>query len=210
MRRLLLALLLALAALPAVTHGSQAPLPVVLVVVESPGETLDAKRRAAAAAAIADALTWWAALGPRPLAWELADERTIIVADPFDGAGWIGPHLTYQGEQLEIYLVANEAGHQGLLGGQYAGFALPAYRAAAVTSWSAGGLTANLAHELGHVLYGLPDLYELGRGCLEVDIMCEPATAYGQGWIGCRSLAALGVGCHRVWLPGVASQGARG
>lgn len=53
------------------------------------------------------------------------------------------------------------------------------------------------AHELGHAVYGLPDL---GEG---VDIMnpAEARTAYERGAVGCASLATLGTPCRRTYLP---------
>lgn len=205
MRNIILALALALAPTPARSATLPIVLPVAIVVVESPGETLDAEQRTSATQAVADALDWWAALAPRSLAWEFTDERTISAENPFIDSAWLSPHLSYHGETIELYLVANHATHRGLLGGGYAGFAAPAYRAAVVTTWSAGGAAPAIAHELGHVLYGLPDLYTVPGGCAETDIMCEPTSAYRQRWIGCESLAALGAACNRAWLPVVAT-----
>jgi hypothetical protein len=53
------------------------------------------------------------------------------------------------------------------------------------------------AHELGHAVYGLPDLYE------GLDIMnpFQAREAYEVGAVGCASLAALGAPCRRVYLP---------
>lgn len=50
---------------------------------------------------------------------------------------------------------------------------------------------AVIAHELGHVLFKLPDWYlQLGM-CNSIDIMCEPVSAYTNHVIGCRSLNAI-------------------
>ncbi len=53
------------------------------------------------------------------------------------------------------------------------------------------------AHELGHAVYGLPDLVE------GIDIMNPWAAraAYEGNSIGCASLAVLGTPCRRTYLP---------
>lgn len=61
-------------------------------------------------------------------------------------------------------------------------------------------LEAAIAHELGHALYNLPDLY-FDHSCAEItDIMCSAAPAYNARWIGCITLEKLGRPCHFLFL----------
>jgi hypothetical protein len=60
---------------------------------------------------------------------------------------------------------------------------------------------ATIAHELGHVLFDLPDSYLDDLACVQVDIMCDPSVAYYNNNLGCRSREVLGHPCFRVYMP---------
>lgn len=69
----------------------------------------------------------------------------------------------------------------------------------AVTTDSSPWPEATIAHEFGHLYFGLPDLYK--ENCNTTDIMCNHVEAYRLGKIGCQSLAILGRPCMSVALP---------
>lgn len=60
-----------------------------------------------------------------------------------------------------------------------------------------------LAHELGHNLYHLPDLYY--TKCSN-DIMCRPYYPYQRGFVGCKSLAYIGRPCTLYYVPLIMSR----
>ncbi len=60
-------------------------------------------------------------------------------------------------------------------------------------------LRPTIAHEWGHLGYGLPDLYNDGPCAL--DVMCEPREAYTRGVVGCVTLEALDLPCRKVFVP---------
>jgi len=174
-----------------------APREAVIVWVDQPGVSWDASARDVARADIDAALAWWQRqdVGSIPL---VTAERTITVDDPFDTPGWMRPYVTWESATLEIYMVANPRG-QRLLHGRYLGMAADGYHA----MFAVGGTpytAAIVAHELGHVLFGLDDL-----PLTTPDLMGNAIGAYRAGGIGCQSRAALGQPCTpRVWLPVVA------
>lgn len=181
--------------------------PAHLIYVESPGETFSPAQRATTRAQVADALAWWdraaVAGGLAPPGLALVEVQTAQVDDPFAPL-WFAPLVTYDNPALEIYVVANHRA-RALLRGRFAGEAAPAYRALFAVAHAYPGLAPTVAHELGHVLYDLPDLYERPGQCRAMDLMCYPAPAYAAGTLGCRSLATLGQPClagAATWRPG--------
>lgn len=101
-----------------------------------------------------------------------------------------------QPNTITIYVVDNSESRRYFFTG-YLGYAQDYYRFAAVLSSS--WLAATLAHELGHVLYGLPDWYL--SECEGIDIMCDAIAAWQIGFIGCKSLAYIGKPCQKYYLP---------
>ncbi len=76
------------------------------------------------------------------------------------------------------------------------GVALPFEFAAVTTTVPIGNIETLIAHELGHLLYGLPELCG-GNGS---DVMCDPINAYPFRY-GCATLAELGKPCYNQNLP---------
>lgn len=100
-------------------------------------------------------------------------------------------------DELTLYIIDQDG---PLLEGNdnsYAhGVALP-YEFAAVTIVQPVGNTETIiAHELGHLLYGLGELCG-GNGS---DVMCNPVSAYPRRY-GCATLAALGNPCYNLHMP---------
>lgn len=198
--RYALAIVLLLAALSPAQAASEV-LPVRLLYVESPGEQFTPDGLSAARTAALEALAWWYDRAPSPVAYRVTEELLIAVGNPFTAERWMAPYVTFENQILEIYIVANA--HSGKMLYGHAGYAAPNYRAVFVVSDSVTGLAPAIAHELGHVLYGLPDLYNIPGACRAPDIMCYPAAPYRAGIVGCLSLAYLGNACERTYLPQV-------
>lgn len=191
----LLTILLLLSVTPVQASGGLA---VRLIYVSNPTDAHTPASRSEARTAALAALDWWYDLAPSPIAYEVTEERSITVDEPFSVSDWLRPYVTFESEILEIYIVANQHSRR-LLYGQYEGYAAPNYRAVIAVSDSISGLAPTLAHELGHTLYGLPDWGQ----CRSADIMCYPSQPFAGRTIGCLSLAYLGNPCHRSYLPQV-------
>ena len=147
---------------------------------------------AAARASIADAARFWEARAPITTTLRIADDISVITMDGdiVDSFAWSQP---YWSRDLTIFVIDTP---QPLLG---------AYLAQSQTAlglvwavWGAGDtFAATIAHELGHVVYGLPHQYQEATDIMGLD----PIVAYQHHWIGCASLAELGAPCQSVWLP---------
>ena len=176
-----------------------------LAIVSPIVETLTAPEQELAQVVVAAATTWWTAR------WHIRFEPGGVKAHQVGDIredynySWIkdlGYGLT---EEPTIVVVVLDNSDTGVMfpSGEGRGVALYGYNVAGTTLARNGvgvdGPAATLAHELGHIALGLPDLYQ--DGCPEVDIMCNHELAYRQGRIGCESLAALSAPCRRVYLP---------
>lgn len=170
----------------------------ILFVVPT-GETLTNAEQARGVAAVADAVAFWTEHSP--IATDLRIRSTVVMTttDAYTSLEWAGPLLRDANPEVTIFIIDNSASGKLLLG-HSVGQAQDYYGAAwIVLDGFPGddGLAAALAHELGHVVYGLDDL-----PAGPTDIMRMPPTAaYRAGWIGCESLAALGAPCVRFYVP---------
>jgi len=188
MTRSLLVLSLALVCLP--THTSARMIRIVYV--EPVGELFTVTEQVAARAGMQGAIDFWQALAPNPVPLLIASERTITATgDIFDTFEW---SRTYFAGPPDLTIFVIDSSHP--LMRDY----LAQSQTALGLIWALRGagddFAATLAHELGHVVYGLPHVYD------ETGIMgLDPTWAYQHRWIGCASLAALGRSCHIVWLP---------
>lgn len=185
-RLLLLLPLLALALGPA-PHARAAPdlgvRPVRLVLRSTDAAVLTAADAARITAHVEAALAWWSARGP---------DRLTLAAVAAESGPWL-PGEMDPDPVPTIYAVGDPGTDAYALhrrGWAYIASGLPD------EEWP-----HTVAHELGHLLYDLNDLY-LTRDCgRTLDIMCASRTAYDAGTIGCVSLAALGRPCQRTYLP---------
>jgi hypothetical protein len=103
-------------------------------------------------------------------------------------------------EDIIVYAVDNSKNRK-LFFNDYTGYAQDYYRFVVVQNTHYAETT--IAHELGHVLYGLPDWYQQ-QACSIPDIMCAlPLShqAYNQGRRGCYTQAFLGSPCDSIYLP---------
>lgn len=119
---------------------------------------------------VLDAVDWWQRLSPIPIHLSVAEKT---------------PQGALATEVVPIYVLASSAesytdGYHIWIGND------GPFRA------------ATIAHELGHVLFDLPDWYLQPGSCDLIDIMCEPVSAYTSGVVGCRSLNTILSGACRV------------
>lgn len=157
------------------------------------------QNEAQAIASIKAALDWWYELAPQPVVTEILDSETIYVENPYGTNDWLYDVLTFENETLEIYIIAN--GPENVLLYDFDAIAAPAYNAAIALEYGRHPLEISLTHELGHVLYDLPDWYHSNVYC-PIDIMCLSLTeAYNARFIGCTSLEYLGKPCQKTYLP---------
>lgn len=166
-------------------------------IVEPTGEQQTAAEQTFVAASVVGAIDFWHTLAPTPTELTVTDTHMITVTgDPLASLDWSRPYLTDASSDVTIFVIDTSTNHGRLLG--FAAGEAQAYYGAvwAVLDGYPGpdGLAATLAHELGHVLYGLDDAPGL-------DIMGYPVAAYHAHFIGCTSLAALGAPCRALYLP---------
>lgn len=175
-----------------------------LVIAVPADEVLEGVEQSAIIAQAQDALTFWQDHSPITTTLMLASDMTILdlapSINPYADTGYYRPFEHWGQSDIYVMVVENSASRAIFAEGA-AGFADPGYGFAAAVAHGYPGedaLGATLAHELGHVLYGLPD-----RGWCSDDLMCSPSpvAAYRAGWLGCRTLETLGAPCARVWVP---------
>jgi hypothetical protein len=183
-------LILALFLPPAAPAPAPTPVRVVLVATDEGGYTDE--QRADILARVERALAFWYDRAPQAIATTV--EAAAPLAAPGDLALWVAD-LTPHSEHT-VYVVNNEATGLPLPGGSY-GAASHALRFALVTSRAPLSAEAVLAHEFGHLLYGLRHVCPDGGGS---DIMCNHVGAYRLGKLGCGTLGQLGRPCQRLGL----------
>jgi hypothetical protein len=98
--------------------------------------------------------------------------------------------------ELTLYIIDQDA---PLLTGNNSiahGIAMPFEFAAVTIKQPIGNTETIIAHELGHLIYGLGELCG-GNGS---DVMCNPISAYPHRY-GCATLAELGKPCFNLSFP---------
>lgn len=169
---------------------------ITIVFVEPPGEQFTNTMQAQAYGDTAQALAWWKTLSPIPTELRVKATRAIT------GTNEVYTTLPYFSGDLTIVIIDNQQSGR-LLEDRARGLA----NGDAGMVWvvlGTGGmpLQADIAHEIGHAVYGLPDLYQTPDACVAMDIMCfRHDQAYAARWIGCGSRALLGDPCRVTYLP---------
>lgn len=199
-------LLLALALI--LPPGSQAapPITVALYLVVPPGVSEQPDDAGQAKGSVQAALAWWRDHDPARTTFVVRALRRVTLPRPGDD-GWLLPIPRYPaGDNLAVWVYVNRDPWYTLPGSPLgAGLGL-AYGGNVITvleprqmPWTRA---ATIAHEVGHVVYTLPDLYRDDPACAQgLDLMCNADAAYIQSWLGCRSLARIGGACRPIYLP---------
>lgn len=181
-------------------HGvgrTQGTTPVQIYIVNTAAHSIE--NTSYAVLSTKNAFQWWYDLAPQPILYEILPVKTIYVENPYNDNAWMGELFTPNNEIVEVYIIAND---NELLLQSYDGLAAPNYNALVVLYNGYYPLEVTITHELGHVLYNLPD-WRVDCG---IDIMCPSVLqAYNQHMIGCLSLSALGEPCEKIYLPAIAS-----
>lgn len=187
---ILLALLLLVFA-PAQAQPTRAPLPaavaVRLLLIGSDAHPIDEAEAETRADQVRAALAWWSARVPTALTLDSVERRDRW--PPADGLAASPPGTA------TIYL----AGDPGIEAwGDYT--LRSVYMETGLTGRQ---FESTVAHEVGHAVFNLVDLYYWEELCPEgePDIMCAARTAYDRGVVGCRSLKRLGIWCQVTYIP---------
>lgn len=170
-----------------------------IIYVEPAGEVFAPAEQAGARSQIEAAMQWWEELSPITLTLTITgtsfmtttadfvyDEPGLFVNTVPRPAGW---------RTLMLFVVDNQTSLRGFYGGK-PGTSWPGGDIALMTL--ASPLAAVTAHELGHLLFYLTDLY---HAPCAIDIMCRDIEAYAAHTIGCVSLGRMGYPCRRVFVP---------
>lgn len=194
MSRLIAILALVLSVAPPIERG----ISVVFVVPD--GEQLTADEQATAMQSIASGAAFWQDHSPIATSIPIVGSSVVTVTgDVYGSLEWAIPYLVDDNPGITVFVIDNSNSRRWLFG-DAVGEAQDYYGAAwVVLDGIPGddGLAAVVAHELGHVVYGLDDLPAGPRDMMRM----PPTVAYRDGAIGCTSLAALGAPCQKVYLP---------
>jgi hypothetical protein len=177
--------------------------PVRLVFVQPAGETFTAEEQAEALESVKATLSWWEELAPISTTLTISATNVITVEEGVSDPPWWIERYFEPSPFITIAIVDNSESGSDLWAGGWAG-ANTHYDVILATNPDLNlpnALAALLAHEMGHVLYDLPDLYT--RGCQHTDIMCNPVTAFNERIIGCASRAVMGMPCQYRYLAAV-------
>lgn len=167
-----------------------------IVLVEPPGEAYSPARAAQARLGVDSAVAFWDSYAALSITGTTI--LTLTDATTFSDLTWSLPMLA-PGGPVTIFVLDNSVSNARLSGGGV-GDAQEYFRA--IWACQFGDVLAPLiAHELGHVLFDLPDLYYTPDACTHPDIMCDHVAAFQRGFIGCQSLAFIGTPCHEVYIP---------
>jgi hypothetical protein len=176
---------------------SALPIILWLVFVQPNGETYTPQEQAYTVQQVTEAAAFWGYT-----VTELHTRKFEIAIDPYtnslDAWGYVD-RVWKPNQAITIYIVDNSISGNYFFNNSSSGYAHIADRWIVVRLNDS--LAAVTAHELGHVLYGLPDWYTQAGKCTAIDIMCDANAAYSSGIKGCLTLAFIGHPCYTVSLP---------
>lgn len=202
---ILLIVLIAMALTPGVVGGQAHTVPIRVCFVEDESSPYINKDRVFRE--LESALGWWAALDPDPIPYFIDSDHECIIYrdDPLQDLEWKDERLSREGKW--VYIVESTEPIK-MQSGYYA-YAIGDYFVQAVYSGSTNDESI-MAHEFGHTLYSLPDLYIWYKDyCLHnMDIMCYPTPAYNTRVVGKMSAENLGWGViespkYNLYMPDI-------
>lgn len=169
-------------------------LPIILwlIFVQPSGETYTPQEQSATMQQVSEAAAFWGYDA------EIRTSILITNADVFNTSIDEWSNIPTGNAGITVYVVDTSNTNQ-LFFNSYGGYAQRYYQI--ITAVKNTNLGATLAHELGHVLYGLPDWYLLPGKCNVIDIMCDAVSAYNKKIKGCNTLEFIGTPCSTVMLP---------
>ena len=169
-----------------------------LLFVQPTGETYTPQEQAETVQSIKDAAAFW---GYNAI---ITDTQFLTVTEDvyYQPLNMWSVLPAEQSKDIYIFVVDNTNHKETLFG--YGGYAQNYYRLLVVLNDRAED--ARIAHELGHILYDLPDWYRRPGKCNAPDIMCDAEAAYKQNIKGCNTLDFIGAPCYRIYLPLVVVQ----
>lgn len=179
-----------------------------LVYIQPAGETFTEDEKAEVLRNTQAALDWWTALSPHTSSLSIdpvAETRltsTTVYTDPFS------LYSVKPGEIL-LFTIDTSTSNRTLCYTYrktcniYSGLGWPNGGPVVVGFTNRGTTPQVIAHEMGHAVYGLLDVYLLPRQQVRtIDIMDSSFfTAFAQRFIGCYSLNLLRAPCKSTYLP---------
>lgn len=168
------------------------PIILWLIFVQPKGEAYTPQEQAYTIQQVKEATAFWGYEADIRTAMLLTDKAVFEL--PIDQ--WAAIPTGNTG--ITIFVVDTSKGDQ-LFFDSYGGYAQRYYQI--ITAVRNNNLGATVAHELGHVMYGLPDWYLQAGKCVAIDIMCDAVTAYNRKIKGCLTLDFLGTPCYTLHVP---------
>lgn len=180
------------------------PIHVAVYLAVPPDETIAPDDETRAATIVHDALAWWSAHTPKQPTFTVDALRVVSMPRP-GSDGWLQDIPVHPPDGVAVWLYVNHdpfylipGNGRDVIGTVYGSNALVVLDPRQLP-WTP---QSTVAHELGHILYNLPDWYRTDPTCTRgMDLMCNAEAAYVHGWLGCRSLAWIGSPCKTTYLP---------
>jgi hypothetical protein len=173
-----------------------------IVFAVPPGEELTQEEWMTQVRAVEDAAAYWESTYAGSPDFNVRASDTISVSvsdDVYATLTWSIPYTQQRDDGTILVGIIDNSSSKRLYYTAI-GVALEEWNAAYVIGTGLegeNGLTAAIAHELGHVVFHLPDIRPFGS---TRDIMSDPLWAYNNHVIGMQTLASLGI--HpRVYVP---------
>jgi len=185
-------------------------MPIHIIIVSPDSENVPSSAFNDAVRYTADSLEWWRRLSPIHITSSIVSVVSITRTDDFYDNP-IGSTIDVaMPDSISIFMIDNAISHTAIYS-SYIGIAWPNNNTP--STWvlmypeSPFYASSTLAHELGHLLFDLPDLYVDPNNCYEPDIMCYPIWAYESNMIGCISRSIIGYPCKRIFIPMMTTDG---
>lgn len=199
-------ILLGLLLLTLVHPSAPAPTTVHVYLAVPPGQPVTADDAPHARQMVAEATAWWTAHHPAQPVFAAGTPQVVDMPQPGTD-GWLQDMPVRPADGVTVWLYVNRdpfylipSSTREVLGTVYGTNALTVLDPRQL-SWTP---QAAMTHELGHVLYQLPDWYTTDPSCSRgIDIMCNSSAGYINGIVGCRSMAWLGYPCDVPETPDV-------